>query len=110
MPLSARPELPSNRRQALPMALSKERLSSRNTAMTQCQQLYELQKKVKLIKGKNTPESSRALEAKVSVLEAKSDNSSNESLSLDEKPKANYRNNPAHDRKGSRTRQSHADT
>ena len=44
------------------------------------------------------------------VLESKADKSSNESLYADEKPKANNRNNPALDRKGSRTRQSHADT
>ena len=43
------------------------------------------------------------------VLEVKTDNSSNESLFPDEKPKANNKNNPALDRKGSRTRQS-ADT
>ena len=76
----------------------------------QCQQLYELQKKARLIKGKKTPESSRALEARVASLEAKSDNSSNESLFADKKPMANNRNNPALDRKGNGTRQSHADT
>ena len=61
-------------------------------------------------KGKKTPENSRALEARVSVLEAKTDNSSNGSLFADVKPKANNRNNPALDRKGNSTRQSHADT
>ena len=44
------------------------------------------------------------------MLEAKTENSSNESLFADEKPKANNRNNPALDRKGNSTRQSHADT
>ena len=34
-----------------------------STLMAQCQQLYELQKKAGLIKGKKTPESSRVLEA-----------------------------------------------
>ena len=37
-------------------------------SMAQCQQLYELQKKARLFKGKKTPESSRALEAKVAML------------------------------------------
>ena len=68
-------------------------------------QLYELQKKAGLKKGKKTPESSRALDATVVMLEAKNDNSSNESLFPDEKPKADNRNNSAID-----TRQSHADT
>ena len=75
-----------------------------------CQQLYELQMKTGLIKGKKTKESSRALEARVAMLEAKTDNSSNDSLFNDEKPKANNRNNPALDRKGNGTRQSHAYT
>ena len=74
------------------------------------QQLYELWRKVGLIKGKKTPKSSRALENRVAVLEAKTDNSSNESLFADEKPKANNRSNPAFDRKGNWTRQSQADT
>ena len=43
---------------------------------TQCPQLYELQRKAGLIKGKKTPESSRALEARVAMLEAKTDNRS----------------------------------
>ena len=76
----------------------------------QCQQLYELRKKARLMKGKKITESSRALEARVAVLEAKTDNSRNESLFADKKPKANNRNNPAFDRKGNDTRQSHADT
>ena len=86
---------------------SKEEYES--MSMVQHQQLYELQKKARLIKGKKTPESSRALEARVAVLEAKTDNSSDESLFADKKPKANNRNNPALDRKGNGTRQSHAD-
>ena len=74
----------------------------------QHQQFYELWKKSRLIKGKKTPESSRAFEARVAMLEAKTDNSSYESLFADVKHKANNRNNPALDKKG-RTRQSHAD-
>ena len=38
--------------------------------MAQCQQLYELQKIARLIRGKKTPESSRGLEARVAMLEA----------------------------------------
>ena len=75
----------------------------------QWQQLYELQKRAKLIKGKKTLESSRALEARVAMLEVKSGNSSNESLFADLKPTANNRNNPALDRKGNSTRQSRTD-
>ena len=55
--------------------------------------MYELQKKVGLLKGKMTPETSKELEARVAVLEAKIENSSNESLFVEEKPKANKRNN-----------------
>ena len=44
------------------------------------------------------------------MLEAKTDNNSNESLFADEKPKANNRNNPALDRSGNGTRWNHADT
>ena len=54
----------------------------------QCQQLCELPKKAGLIKGRKTPESSTALEARVAGLEAKSENSSNESLFTDMKPTA----------------------
>ena len=43
-------------------------------------------------------------------LKAKTDNSSDESLFPDENLKANNRHNPALDRKGNSTRQSHADT
>ena len=46
----------------------------------------------------------------MTLLEAKTDNSSNESLFVDEMPKATNRNNPALGRKGSSTRQSHTDT
>ena len=42
--------------------------------MAQLQQLYVLQKKARLIKGKKTPESSRAFEARLAMLEAKTDN------------------------------------
>ena len=62
------------------------------------------------MKHKKTQESSSGLEARVAMLEAKTNNSSDESLFADEKPKANNRNNPALDRKGSRARQSHAYT
>ena len=64
-------------------------------SIAQCQQLYGLQKKAGLIKGMETPEKSRVLEARVDTLEEKTDYSSNESLFADEKPKANNRNNPA---------------
>ena len=50
-----------------------------------------------LIKCKNTPESSKNLEARVAMFKAKTKNSSNESLFADEKTKADYRNNPALD-------------
>ena len=49
----------------------------------QHQQLYELQKEAGFIKGKKTPESNRALEARVAALEAKSEISSDESLFID---------------------------
>ena len=51
-----------------------------------------------------------ALEVRVATLKAKTENIGAESLFADEKPKANNRNNPALDRKRSRTRQSYADT
>ena len=79
-------------------------------SMAQHQQLFKLQKEAGLVKGKKTPESIRALEAGEAALEAKTDNSSDESLFADEKLKANNRNNPAPDRKRNGTRQSHADT
>ena len=72
-------------------------------SMTQCQQLYKRSKKARLIKDEKTPESGRALEARVAVLEAKTENSSNDSLFLDNKPKANNRNNLAFDIKGNGT-------
>ena len=76
----------------------------------QCQQLYELQKRARLIKGNKTPESSRALEARVIKLESKTDTSSDENLFTDiNKIKPSNRNNPFLDRKESGTRQSHAD-
>ena len=40
-------------------------------SVAQCQQLYELRKRARFIKGKKTSESSRALEARVAALEAK---------------------------------------
>ena len=53
--------------------------------MAQHQQLYEHRKKAGLNKSKKTPESGRALEARVATLEAKTDNSSNESLFANKK-------------------------
>ena len=47
---------------------------------TQHQQSYKLWKKARFIKCKKTPVSGRDLEAKVAALEAKTDNSSDESL------------------------------
>ena len=61
--------------------------------------MYKLQKKTGNIKGKETQESSKALEARVAKLEPKTGNSSNNSLFADEKPKADNRKNPALDRK-----------
>ena len=75
------------------------------------QQLYELWKKARLIKDKKAPESSRALEARVAMLETKTVNSSNESFFPEEEnPKASNKNNSALDRKGNDTRQSCVDT
>ena len=76
-------------------------------SMAQCQKLYELQKRARLIKGEKTPESSRVLDARVAVLKAKSENSSIEMLFADVKPSARNRNNSALDRKENYTRQSH---
>ena len=74
----------------LAVAHSRGRSSERNipgrNVTKCCQQLYKLQKMAGIVKGKKT--SSRALEAGGAVLEAKTDNSSNESLFPDEKPKA----------------------
>ena len=78
--------------------------------MAQNQQLYELHKKARLVKGKKTPESSKALEARVAMLEAKTDYSSNDSIFPNKKPKATNRNNSTLYRKGNNTRQSGADT
>ena len=83
---------------------SREEYDSMSVA--QHQQLYELWKRAGLIKGKKTPESSRALEARVAELEVKSENSSDESLFADVKPTASNRNNPVLDRKGNSTKQS----
>ena len=51
-------------------------------------QLYELQHKDGLVKGKKTKESSKKLGITVAALEAKTDNSSNNSFLADHKPKA----------------------
>ena len=69
--------------------------------MEQCQQLYELWKKAVLIKGKKTPEKSRALEARMAALEAKQ-------LTVEIRAHLQIKSSkliPALDRKGSRTRQ-----
>ena len=63
-----------------------------------------------LSKGKKTIESSKALKARVVRLEVKTENRNKESLFQDEKPKANNKNNPALDSRGSRTRKDHANT
>ena len=105
-------------RPALPMALSREKIQLKkyssveyeSMSTEQQQQLYELQKKARLIEGKKTLEGSRALEAKVDTLKPKTDNSSNDSLFADETPKADNRSNKAVDRRGNRTRQSNVDT
>ena len=55
--------------------------------------MYEFWRKTWLIKGNITPESSRALEARVTTLEAKSENSNYESLFVDVKPNRYNRNN-----------------
>ena len=86
---------------------SREEYDSMSAA--QCQPLYELQKRAGLRKGKKSLESSRALFARVAMLEAKSENSSNESSFANVTPTASNRSNPALDRKGSGTRQSRAD-
>ena len=62
------------------------------------------------MKGKKIPENTKALEAMVVAQEAKTVSSGDESIFPDEKPKANNRINPALDKKGSITRQSHADS
>ena len=74
-------------------------------SMAQQQQLYKFQ-----LKGKKTQKNSKALEARVTMLKAKTDNSRDENLFADENPKANNRNNAVLDRKGCSTRQSHTDT
>ena len=76
----------------------------------QHKKFYELQKKSWTHQQKKTPENSRALQEIVAMLEAKTDNTSNQNLFPDEKLKANNRYNPALDRKGSGTRQNSADT
>ena len=60
--------------------------------------------------SKRTPENKRALKAREAMLEAKTEKSSNDSLFPDEKLKANDSNNPALNKKGSRTRQSCTDS
>ena len=79
-------------------------------SIVQQQQLYKLQHNADFIKSKKTLESSKAFEARVAMLEAKTDNSSNRSIFGDEKPKVNNRNNSTLDRKRSSTRQSQVDS
>ena len=59
--------------------------------------VHDEEKVVALSKCEVMP--SRALEDRVAVLEANTDNSSNESLFADKKLKDNNRNNPALDKK-----------
>ena len=66
---------------------SREEYDSMST--TQKQQLHELQYKAGLQEDNKTTESSKALEASVAMLQAKTYNSSHESLFADEKSKAN---------------------
>ena len=71
MPLLVRSNLPSNRRTMLTVSpfkgkielkkYSREEYDSMSTA--QCQHLYELQKKARLIEGKKAAESSSGLQA-----------------------------------------------
>ena len=63
--------------------------------MAQWQQLYEFWCKAGLLKGKKTPESNKTLKARVTIVEAKTENDGDENLFADEKPKANNRNIPA---------------
>ena len=78
--------------------------------IVQYQQLYVLQFEAEILKGKKTPDSNKVLEARVAVLGVKTDNSSDEHLFADKKPKANKRNNPALDRKGDGTGKNQTDS
>ena len=71
--------------------------------------MVQAPEEARLIKGKKTTESSRTSEARVAMLKAKTDDSSNERLFPDEKPKPNNRYNIALEREWSITRQSHID-
>ena len=81
-----KPDLTSSRRSA-PTVMFNEKIELKkysreeydSMSMAQHQQLCKLQKKAVLIKGKKTSESNRALEARVVMLEAKTDNISDES-------------------------------
>ena len=79
-------------------------------SIKQCQQLYELRKKVRLVKGKKTSESGIALEARVTLQKAKTESSTDGSFFPEKKSKATNSNNAALDRKQNCTRQSSADT
>ena len=93
----------------LVVAISKERLSKKHTPekyMTQCQ-WHSISS---YTSSRKSPESSRALEARVAMFDMKTDNTGNETLFAYKKLKANNRSNPSLDRKGNSTRQGHADT
>ena len=60
--------------------------------------MYDLWSKAKLLTEKKPTESNKSLEARRALLEAKTVNSSNDSLFADEKKKAN--NNPTSLKKG----------
>ena len=63
-----------------------------DSMMAQHNKLHELCKKAELKKGQKISESRKALEARVAMLEAKTENRNNERLFANEKPKANIRN------------------
>ena len=81
---------------------SREEYDSKS--MAQWLQLYELQKKAGLKKGKKAPERNKILETRVAMIEVIIERSSNESLFADQMLKASNRNNTALDRNGSRER------
>ena len=69
-------------------------------SVAQEQQLCELWHKAVLVYGKKMQDNSKKLEARAAVLEAKTDNSTNEGLFTDKKSKNSTRNNLVLDRKG----------
>ena len=73
-------------------------------------QLFECWHKAGLFKGKKTQGSSKKLEARLAVLEVKTDNCSDESSFTDKKHKSIKRDNLALDTKGNNTRHSQPDS